>query len=474
MPPPWLTWGRPRDDRGRRMPRRPALRAVSAATVLVFAAWTCGPGAPSAWAAGPSVAVVGVHGNGGQDDGALRALSADLAAGFAAAGLDVRSGDALGALLRPERDRVLERVYLEPVTRAFEEGRILYEKAQPEQAVAALERAAAELADSGEFLREGRLRVDVPLYLGLSWIALGETDKASPAFADVVRADPDRVLDTLDYPPNIVEAFDRVRADVLAGDLGSVAVAVADGAAARVFLDGRLVGSAPITVRGLPPGAHTVLVDGSTAGRHYEALDLAPGQAARIDATLQRRALERSDGDALLPARSGLTRRLYREIGTASGAAVVAVAAFDGAGDLRVALYSTRSETFSLAVVASLAGVPGSRSAFVKQLAGRAAAAVDEGGGVLPDQVATEALPMRLGANPTLTDLLLGPPPGAPSPAAAAEPTAAPAAKPGPHPAGIVALIVGGLLAGAGAGVAIWAGTRTVEDPGGALVIEFP
>ncbi len=448
MPPPWLTWGRPRDDRGRRMPRRPALRAVSAATVLVFAAWTCGPGAPSAWAAGPSVAVVGVHGNGGQDDGALRALSADLAAGFAAAGLDVRSGDALGALLRPERDRVLERVYLEPVTRAFEEGRILYEKAQPEQAVAALERAAAELADSGEFLREGRLRV--------------------------VRADPDRVLDTLDYPPNIVEAFDRVRADVLAGDLGSVAVAVADGAAARVFLDGRLVGSAPITVRGLPPGAHTVLVDGSTAGRHYEALDLAPGQAARIDATLQRRALERSDGDALLPARSGLTRRLYREIGTASGAAVVAVAAFDGAGDLRVALYSTRSETFSLAVVASLAGVPGSRSAFVKQLAGRAAAAVDEGGGVLPDQVATEALPMRLGANPTLTDLLLGPPPGAPSPAAAAEPTAAPAAKPGPHPAGIVALIVGGLLAGAGAGVAIWAGTRTVEDPGGALVIEFP
>ncbi len=458
------------------MPRRPALRAVSAATAVAFALWSCGPGVGRAWAAdGPSIAVVGVHGNGEQDERTLRGLSEDLAAGFAAAGLDVRSGEPLSALLRPERDRLLERVHLAPVNRAFDEGRILYEKAQPEQAIAALDRAAEALEEAGEFLNDGRLNIDVPLYLGLSWIALGQLDKAEPAFADVVRADPDRVLDSLDYPPNIVETFDRVRARVLSADLASISVRTAGGESARVFLDGRLLGTAPVEVAGLPPGRHTVLVEGGAAGRSYEVLALGAGAHSNVEARLQRLGLAPSGSDELLPARSGLTRRLFRELAASSGASLVAVAAFDEAGDLQLALYSGRSGTFSEPVTASLAGAPGARGAFVRSLAERTAQYADANGGIKPERVASEGVPLRLGGNPTLTDLLLAPivvpvATGGGAAPAVDEPTV----RTGPHPAGVVALIVGGLLAGAGAGVAIWAGTRPVVDPGGALVIEFP
>ena len=473
------------------MRRSPALRFVSATTALVFAAWTCGPGLTAAQAAsGVGLAVVGVHGNGEQDDAELRSLTNDLVAGFQAAGLDVRSGEAVGALLRPERDRVFDRVFLAPVTRAFEEGRILYEKAQPEQAIDALERAQTELQSSGEFLREGRLRVDVPLYLGLSWISLGEGERAEPAFADVVRAHPDRVLDSLDYPPNIVETFDRVRATVLAAELASIEVATHDGSPARVFLDGRLLGAAPVAVDGLPPGDHTVLLDGGTGGRYFESLDVEPGGSLAITAALERRGFARSAGDDVLPARSGFTRRLYRELAATTGADAVAVAGFDEAGDFQLALYSARSQTFSVAVSASLAAAPGARSDFVEDLAKRVASYVDDNGGIKPERVATEAVPLRLGGNPVLTDLMLGAPPGVPVTgvpvAGVVEPPAAKPKKKGPHPAGIVALIVGGLLAGAAAGVGIWAGTLPVVEPGswagtrpvveptGALVIELP
>lgn len=456
--------------------RRPAAhRLVSALTALVFSVWTCGPGVGAARAAsGVSLAVVGVHGNGEQDEAELRALTDDLVAGFEEAGLDVRSGPAVGALLQPERDRILERVYLAPVTRAFEEGRILYEKAQPEQAIDALERAWAALQDSGEFLREGRLRVDVPLYLGLAWISLGEAERAEPAFADVVRADPARVLDSLDYPPNIVETFDRVRAVMLTADLASLEVESTDGTPGRVFLDGRLVGTAPVSIDGLPPGKHSLLIDGSTAGRYFEALDLAPGESRAIEGSLQRRGLARSGGDDVLPARSSLTRRLYRELSATTGADVVAVAGFDEAGDLRLALYSARSQTFSVAVSASLAGAPGARSDFVEDLAVRVASYVDDSGGIKPERVATEAVPLRLGGNPVLTDLMLGAPAVAAAPPVISDEPITARETPRPHPAGVVALIVCGLLGGAAAGLGIWAGTRPAVEPSGVLVVELP
>jgi hypothetical protein len=451
------------------------IRIVAALTSLVFAAWTCGPGVSVAHAAsGPSVAVVGVHGNGEQSADELRTLTEDVVKGLTKAGLDVRSGSSLGALLRPERDRLLEGVYLAPVSRAFEEGRILYEKAQPEQAIDALERAWAALGDNAEFLKDGRLRVDVPLYLGLARISLGDSEGAAAAFADVVRADSAKVLDSLDYPPNITELFDRVRADLLAAELASLSVQTAESQPARVFLDGRLVGTAPLGVENLPPGDHTLLIDGSTAGRYFETMDLAAGASVEVDADLRRLGLARSDGDDVLPARSSLTRRLYSELGTTTGADTVAVAGFDSAGDFQLALYSARSETFSVAVVASLSAAPGARSSFVQGLAERLAAYVDDSGGIKPERVASEAIPLRLGGNPVLNDLVLGSvvvavaggePPQADTPTVK---------KKGPHPGGIVALIVGGLLAGAGAGVGIWALTKPPVEQTGALVIELP
>ena len=99
---------------------------------------------------------------------------------------------------------------------------------------------------------------------------------------------------------------------------------------------------------------------------------------------------------------------------------------------------------------------------------------VDDSGGIKPERVASEAVPLRLGGNPVLTDLMLGSHQAAV--ATTTEPTfePLPAQKKGPHPGGVVALIIGGLLGGAAAGVGIWAGTRPDPEPAGVLVVELP
>lgn len=463
-----------------RFPSR--LRAVSAATLIAFAAWLVGPGVPAASAAGATVAIVGVHGDGSQGEDELRALTEDLAAGFEAAGLTVRQGESLGALLRPDRDRILERVFLEPAVRSFEEGRILYEKAQPGSAIDALERAIAALEGNEEFLRDPRLRADVQLYLGLSHISLGAEGPAGDAFAEVVRADPERILDSLDYPPRIIEVFDEARADVLSDEPARLGVESGD-RPARVFVDGRLVGAAPVKIEGLPPGPHGVLVDGNDAGRWFELVEVKPGSSRTLSPELRRAGLQRYGGDPLLPARSGAVRRLYEELAASSGSDLVVLAAFDDVGDLRVALYSARSKTFSRSVDASLAAAPGARSTYVKQMARKVAEQASEAGQISPEAVSSQAVPMKLGANPVLTDLLVGRAAAVAAVQKDVEDDVAPSTAKKPPPAGaIVAVIVASVLGAAGAGVGIYFGTLPEEDPPpvipdattGVLVLELP
>jgi hypothetical protein len=426
----------------------------------------------------PSVAVVGVHGDGNQTAEELEAITADIVAGFKTAGFEVIHGSDLRNRLSSARESIVDEVYLEPVRSSFDEGRILYEKAQPEQAIVALSRAEAQLEGAEEFLRDPRLTVGVQLYLGLSHISLGHEDAARMAFSEVVRMDPDRVLDTLDYPPRIVDLFDSVRTQVLAREGASVAVEVFDGTmGARVFVDGRMVGTTPAVVSGLPPGFHTILVDGGGAGRWFEELTLFEGEYRTISAGLETKGLAQGDDRDFEDSRSGVTRRLYRELAVASGADLVAVAAFDEVGDFRVGLYSGRSGTFSVNATASLAAAPGARAAFVRQLVERIALYSDSGGSIKAERVDTETIPLVAGGNPRLNFHLFGYEERVVADASAdrdlsSEPDLR--RKP-PKAVGVVVAIVAGVLGAGGAAAAIYAGASANQEPtAGILVVTVP
>jgi len=424
----------------------------------------------SAPASAATVAVVGAHGDGRLDDDALTALHGDLVAAVEAAGLVPVHGEPLSELLRPARQNVVDAVFLEPVSRAFEEGRVLYEQAQPELARGALERAAEAQLGVAEFVTDPRLSIDVSLYLGLVHLSLGDETAARAAFSEVVRRDPDRVLDSLDYPPKIVALFDEVRAEVTGGAGTLLDVAVAGELPARVYLDGRLLGSAPTSTAHVPAGEHSLLVDGGAAGRWFERLPLTDGATRLVEAELVERGLDAAEDRGFDNARSGATRRLYREIGEAAATDLVLVAGLDADGNLGLTLWSTRSGTFSEAVSFSLGGAPGKQGKVLAAVVGKMAEMLGDDGSILPARVAAKGISLRIGRNPVLNDLLFGRPP----PVLAGVPGEPVVERPKPKPGPIIAAVVGGVLGAAGAGVGIYFAVRPEPQSPGGFVIHFP
>jgi|GEM_PF-2413050 len=423
----------------------------------------------------PSVAVVGVHGAGEQSDELLRTLTDDLADGFRiAARYDVVDAAVLAPRFLPAQAQIVESVFLGPANDALREGRLQYEGARFESAVEACRRAESSVAGHLEFVRDQRLLVDIQLFLGLSYASMGAKDDARDAFGEVVRLAPDRVLDSLEYPPKIVSLFEQARSEVLSSEGASVRVLADD--TTRVFLDGRRIGNGDVVVSDLPPGFHVLLAESAGVGRQFMELRLGPGETREVQIELTNVGL---GGDTSAQSdRSSLTRRLYEEVARVAGTDLVAVAAFDPDGNLQMALYSARSDTWSEAVEASLKASPSARTAFVKQLVERLALYADDSGAIKSDRVSARVPALVLGGNPTLDDLLFA----APAPAAVAvadpstipEPRARSKKERAPVKPGAVIGVILGILGAGGAATGIYFAVRPQPEPIGTLQITIP
>jgi tetratricopeptide (TPR) repeat protein len=469
-----------------RPPRpRPLRRACAAWAVLLVVSTTGWTPAGLAWGGRfaqaqnrPSVAVVGVHGGGPQTPEELRSLGKDVADGFRiAARYDVVDSAGLRERFLPARAQLVDAVFLGPATAALQEGRVQYESARFDAAVEAFRRAESALAGNLEFARDQRLLVDIQLYLGLAYASMGAREDAREAFGEVVRLAPDRVLDTLQYPPKIVSLFDEARAEILARPGASLRITAPP--ETRVYVDGRRVGEGDVLVPDLPPGFHVLLAEKDGVGRQFLELRLDEGQERAVAVALQDVGLARVGEQRFETSRSGLTRRLYEEIARVAGTDLVAIAAFDEDGNLQLALYSARSDTMSKGVSASLQAAPDARTAYVKQLVERVALYADDSGAIKPDRVAVELPSLRIGENPVLNDLVFGAPPvvvAAVTPAVEA-PTEDPARvrrdrKP-VKPGAVIGVILG-LLGAGGAATGIYFAVRPAPAPVGTLQITIP
>ncbi|MEE2830656.1 MAG: PEGA domain-containing protein [Myxococcota bacterium] len=453
-------------------------------TALACATMMTGIGLPvvglgTAFAAdGPTIAVIGVHGNGSQDAASLSRMTDDLVAGFMLSRFSPLYGDELSGRLETIRDSLPERIFLEPIRKAVDEGRNRYQQAQPDVAVRVLQQAAEDLKGREQFLRSPSLPVELHLLLGLAQLSLGQRSDAEAAFGEVVRIDPNRVLDSLNYPPKVVEAFDQVRSRILSRPSASVFIRVLhDDPGARAYVDGRLVGTTPITARRLPPGKHLVVIDGGVRGRYSTTVTLQAGEQLDLIEDLKPATLA-IPGEAFQDTRSQAGKALYREIGMATGADLVSVASFDAEGDFHLALYSVRSQNFSVQASASLAPAPGAQSAFVRQLVERVARYADERGNIHSDLISVKGVPIRVGAN-TILDGLLWPRPEAPS-SGVEGPTELVVEKkrrstPPPKVLGVIAAVIGGSLAATGIGLGVHFSTQeNLGESNGVLVVTIP
>jgi hypothetical protein len=220
------------------------------------------------------------------------------------------------------------------------------------------------------------------------------------------------------------------------------------------------------------------MVDGGAEGRWSALYTLASGAEVEVEAVLAMSSLGGADDESHQAARSSLTRRLYQELAIAAGTDLVAVAAFDSAGDFILAMYSGRSNTFSVSATASLAATPGARSAFIRQLVERVARYADDSGAIREERVSPGAVELMMGGNVLLNEYLFGAEDQAVTDASANRPLEEEPTRvrsPPPKAAGVVVAIIAGVLGAAAGGIVIGlAANQGQDDPGGVLVISLP
>ena len=372
-------------------------RAVAAMVLL---------GCTDAWAARRAeVAVVGLHISGQDDDGALTSADAVTEALEKTGSIDVVSPGEVRGLLAGRESLVVEGIFLGPGRRNLDEGRVLYERADFENAIPVLTDAANELQDGLAGATDSKDLIDALLLLGLAQASIGEQDAARAAFKRVAVLDPARELDAVNYPPKFVAMFSEVRDAVRALPPGKLQVQ-APSSKATVYVDGLRQGEAPVTLPNLPPGTHYVLVIGEGGRRSFENIDLAPDEKRQYVAPLDTRALaDTGDSDGV---RSRQIRQLYASLGSYMTTTLVVIGGEQVDGSVAIQLYEPRTGNFSQILTSPAGADPVSAMCdLVPSLANY----VTEDGTLRSDRVSPQTAALDIRTNAVLSSILLDPVP---------------------------------------------------------------
>lgn len=354
-----------------------------------------------AYAEGPEIVVVGVHVP-EQADGA------GVAERLAQAVDDTRKADGLAPAEVSKRIAgrealILDTYALGPGRERLKEGKVLYDRAQPDQAIPVLSDAVKLLANGLAVSTDARDLHEALMTLGLAQVGLGEEDPARQTFRRSAVLDPARQLDAVRYPPDVISMFNAVRQEAQAAPAAGVSITAS--VPAKVWVDGRPVGDAPQKNLELSPGEHYILVRAPSGASLFRDLTLASGQQESISATLDQRSIGVVAEDA--PGRTRQTRDLYRGLGAYTDNALVLLAGSLPDGKVGVQLYAPSSGNFSRPLTADAGGDPtGSLLDLVPTMVGY----IGDNGDIRADRVSSQVLALDVGANDVLSGMLFEPP----------------------------------------------------------------
>jgi len=408
----------------------------------------------AALAAGPELVVVGLHVP-GLTGAAADAAATRLTEAFDATGkVDALAPAEVRSRLAGREDLILDSFALGPGRDALREGKILYDRAQPDQAIPVLEQATRQLASGLATSTDVRDLHDALTLLGLANAGLGNEAAARQAFRRSVALNPARQLDAVNYPPQIVALYAEVRSQAAAEPPATLSVRAPAGA--TLWVDGlqATAGDLPMV-----PGEHHVLLRGADGTAAFETVTLAAGEKRTFAPTLSARAIGRPAGDNA--GRTRQTRDLYRSIGQYTDRDLVLVVGTSGT-QVALQVYAPASGNFSKALVSEANNDPiGALVALVPAAAGF----LTESGDIRSDRVSPQILPFDISSNAVLTSLLLEPatPGSSPSTTARADRKGAP---------WYLWAGLGALVAGGGATAAVLL-TADGGDTGGNGTITF-
>jgi hypothetical protein len=351
----------------------------------------------------PEVAVVGVHVQGLDEAGGEEASARIGEAVERTQAMTYVEPQFVSAKLKGREALVLEDFALKDGRDLLEEGRVLYQNAEPDEAIPLLQMAAEELELGIAATGNTDFLIEAWLTLGLAHTGMGDEEAANAAFREVIILDPTRELDPISYPPDVIEGYARVRTDVLSAGTGQLALnATADGA--EVFVDGRSVGVAPVTVEGLPVGRHRVFVTADGGLRAYEEVLIEAGGTRKLSLKVDERQITETAEDRY--GRSAQVESLYGAVGSYAQTPLVLLAGETGEGQVAVLLYSSRTNNFSHFLTAPAGEDP---VGAIVDLIPALGSYVTETGDIRPERVSVSVPPFAVSDNAVLEQILLDP-----------------------------------------------------------------
>ena len=164
------------------------------------------------------------------------------------------------------------------------QGKSHYQAIQYEEALTKLLRARRQFILSLNLLRSNRDLIDAHLYLGMTFAALEQKDKAKEEFKRVVYLDPKREIASKEFPPTALAIFAKARQEVLSNEMGRLSLR-SKPSGAQVYLNGKLSGETPLDMS-LYSGDYFVLVEKPGIRPWYRMVSV-DASGAPIDADLE-------------------------------------------------------------------------------------------------------------------------------------------------------------------------------------------
>jgi hypothetical protein len=308
-----------------------------------FLLWTSLSGALAA-----EIAVLGVH-EPGRDAAEQEAFAALMVKAIERSKVhDGLLPAEVAARYAGREDLILQEAFLFEAKRRMEDGRLMYQQADPEGAVEVLLAAVRMLEESVRWSRSVRDLWEAWMLLGTARLAVGDEPAARDAIGQAYALHPARRPDPASFAPEVLELWENER------DMGGVEqvklIVSVDVEGSRVWLDGRDVGASPVTIKGVPPGRHHVHARTPAGMVGYTAVEVPPGvdkPVAVSSAPPQLGAAAKGGG-----ARSAQLGALYEAVGRYAGVdLVLLVGRIDDVPQLQ--LFSPESDTFARPVVLS-------------------------------------------------------------------------------------------------------------------------
>lgn len=403
-----------------------------------------------ALAAEPRVYVVGLHLPDSAGNAPAEAADALTHALDGTGKVDALAPTETSRVIAGREPLILDAYGLGPGQARLAEGKVLYDRAQPDQAIQTLEDAADQLSAGLAVSTDVRPLHEALMLLGVSYVGLGDEDAARVAFRRSAILDPSRELDAVNYSPSVVELFDDVRAGVTRDAPGRLTVKASMDA--EVYVDGKDRGPVADAALTLVPGTHYVLVRAANGASHFETVVLKPGGSASIDAMLAERTLGIAESSNAGRARQ--TRDLYKAVGQYAPGGLVIFGGVTPNGQVALQLYSPASGNFSKILTADAGDDPvGAITDLVPALVGY----IGESGDIRSDRVSGQVCALDVGTNDVLAGLLFDPP----------KATAPTADKRGPR--WYVWAGLGAVVAGGGAATAVALTSGGSDGPAGTV-----